>query len=680
MEKSWFISRNGEQLGPYSWDEIVRQAEEGSLNPQEYIWSEGMKDWQSAQSMEGLFKAPEPVVDTPPPVSPQPVRPAMKRTAPKKNVMLPVVIAVAAILLVVGGVYAFSTLMQQAGSQNGVDETSEDWREHWPYLDEIQGLMAMRNGEQPPPVNGEPPDDETPPPPGGGGGTPPPGGGSTPTSGNPIARISVTPLAPRAGDPVTFSGHDSSSSSSGGRITNYSWEFSDGRSGTGVSFQRTFESAGFITVSLTVTDEQGKTGSTRNNIIVMSARTDPPANGEGPPANGGDPPANGDDPPPSGSNGGGTERTGFFDPTAKFTFSPAEPVVDQAVTFDASTSSSLNGRITKYEWVVGDSIKRFSSAAPTMTRSFTSEGNYLVKLTVTDSAGKTNTIERKVTIKPGTTGGVGQFPLPDINNQGERGDTPTGFTGFSISPTEPLVNQSISFTVNTLRGANIQGASYLWDFGDGTTQWSVPGDRVTKTYNRSGNYLVKLTVTDSALRSTQFTKTVSVKPIPARIRIIIYRHSGTPGNETQLNERYWTDNLIEIRNPATGRSWFSTNKRFPGGDRTYGFDGQSYAVEASYQTLIDQPIPSSILQNPGSEFAVFIESRGSLIYDMGGSQITENNRLYGKHDRGYCITGDQFTIASDGRWSAGFTLNLVPVSGVTRQVGSVNLSGRIELY
>ncbi len=52
--------------------------------------------------------------------------------------MLPVIITVAAILLLVGGVYAFSLFMQ---SENGQEEISDNWREHWPHADQISKWM-----------------------------------------------------------------------------------------------------------------------------------------------------------------------------------------------------------------------------------------------------------------------------------------------------------------------------------------------------------------------------------------------------------------------------------------------------------------------------------------------------------------------------------------------------------
>ena len=73
---------------------------------------------------------------------------------------------------------------------------------------------------------------------------------------------------------------------------------------------------------------------------------------------------------------------------------------------------------------------------------------------------------------------------------------------------------SVSFTA----AASPEGASFVWDFGDGKTG---SGARVTHTYARSGNFLVTLTRTraDTQTRSTQ---TVSVQ----RTKVILFSGDG----------------------------------------------------------------------------------------------------------------------------------------------------------
>jgi subtilisin family serine protease len=66
----------------------------------------------------------------------------------------------------------------------------------------------------------------------------------------------------------------SASSDPGGSITSYAWDFGDGTTGTGMTVNKTYASAGTRTVRLTVTDNAGATGSQSQSVTVTA-----PSNG-----------------------------------------------------------------------------------------------------------------------------------------------------------------------------------------------------------------------------------------------------------------------------------------------------------------------------------------------------------------------------------------------------------------
>ena len=73
-------------------------------------------------------------------------------------------------------------------------------------------------------------------------------------------------------------------------------------------------------------------------------------------------------------------------PVANFSYSPAHPVVNQTIIFDASSSYDPDGNITKYEWEFGDGTNGTGIIAD---HSYSSAGGYVVSLTVTDDSGAT---------------------------------------------------------------------------------------------------------------------------------------------------------------------------------------------------------------------------------------------------------------------------------------------------
>jgi tetratricopeptide (TPR) repeat protein len=75
-------------------------------------------------------------------------------------------------------------------------------------------------------------------------------------------------------------------------------------------------------------------------------------------------------------------------PVVTFTVSPAEPHIDELITFDASRSSDPDGTITSYDWDFdGDGLFDLSSEDPVVTQSYSTSGFKDVTLRATDTEG-----------------------------------------------------------------------------------------------------------------------------------------------------------------------------------------------------------------------------------------------------------------------------------------------------
>ena len=62
----------------------------------------------------------------------------------------------------------------------------------------------------------------------------------------------------------------SASTDPNGTIASYAWTYGDGGTGTGATSSHTYENAGSYTISLTVTDNDGLTGSTTRTVNVTA--------------------------------------------------------------------------------------------------------------------------------------------------------------------------------------------------------------------------------------------------------------------------------------------------------------------------------------------------------------------------------------------------------------------------
>jgi len=57
MSDQWFIHSNGEQMGPYTGEQLVQYAQQGSVTAETLVWAEGMPEWAPASQVPGLFPA-----------------------------------------------------------------------------------------------------------------------------------------------------------------------------------------------------------------------------------------------------------------------------------------------------------------------------------------------------------------------------------------------------------------------------------------------------------------------------------------------------------------------------------------------------------------------------------------------------------------------------------------------
>lgn len=185
-----------------------------------------------------------------------------------------------------------------------------------------------------------------------------------------------------------------------------------------------------------------------------------------------------------------TAATPNADPIAAFTATPQSGDAPLDVQFDA-TGSTDDGSIQSYDWDFGDSSPHESTA--TAQHTYTSAGNYLVTLTVTDDKGATDTEQTTITV----TSAGNQPPTAAI-------------TATPDSGTEPL---EVAFTGSGSNDPDGTIATYAWNFGDGAT--STDADPV-HTF-AGGQHTVTLVVTDDkgATGTSQAVIEVNKKPLAA---------------------------------------------------------------------------------------------------------------------------------------------------------------------
>ena len=272
-----------------------------------------------------------------------------------------------------------------------------------------------------------------------------------PPADTPTAQFTFSPTPVNQNVAVTFDASASCAGAisngvctSGSAITSYAWTFGDGATGTGKTVSHAFTSAATFNVTLTVTNDRGVSASTTTAVTAIPS----------------------------------------VGPTASFVFSPAGPVVGQAVVFNADASRAAAGHtITQYSWIFGDGA---STTGFLVTHAFSAAGTYNVTLTVADELGQKSTTSSSVAV---IVGGAGTLPAPS----------------FTFSPAQPGIGEAVFFNGSASTGGSGHAiTSYNWTFGDGVTGTGVTTSHV---YTTAGTYSVQLQVTNDVGQSVTSSAT-----------------------------------------------------------------------------------------------------------------------------------------------------------------------------
>src|SRR5438093_5367812 len=259
----------------------------------------------------------------------------------------------------------------------------------------------------------------------------------------PTANFTFTPANPTVTTAASF--HGDRSNVRDGAISGWRWNWADGTFPP--LYSSAYETHTFLlnatfTVTLTVTDSGGLTATASADLEAQRV------SGQAPP------------------------------PASIFAYTPAFPLVNQAVTFDASASRDSDGDpVTSYNWYIGDGTNYTQTLIPTLTHTFVKTGVFSVSLTVTDSHGMSSTSQVPAFI------GVTRIPYVPGVGQGN-------FGVYSVSYNQPTAvqggGQIVAAYENVTRvsGTNVTiNFSVLYSNGtfsvvQGTTDVQIGGVRL----------------------------------------------------------------------------------------------------------------------------------------------------------------------------------------------------------
>ena len=262
--------------------------------------------------------------------------------------------------------------------------------------------------------------------------------------------------------------------------TNFQWTFSDGVSGSGQSFSRTFPSPGPYTASCTVSNNGGtqvysaslQVGTTQPRTCGTMTQSNVKLTYSG----------------PNCSDAGGDCK-------------PADTVQFSAVS-NGSPGYDFTCATHSYSWTFGDGL---TGSGPTPTHVYSSTGKWPAKVTITQGT-QSITLSHDVSVNGSGSGGSGSCPTmyPDSNVY-------VRFSGLTsqcyAADTACKVGEAIAFrAASFLYDFGCGSHTYTWDFGDGGHSTD---QNPSHPYATDGTYKVTLHLTNPT-QPVDLTATVKV--------------------------------------------------------------------------------------------------------------------------------------------------------------------------
>ena len=496
--------------------------------------------------------------------------------------------------------------------------------------------------------------------------------------------ISYEPEEPNAREPIIFDA--SQSYDLYGEIADYEWEFGDGGRETGPVVNHTYQSGGAYSVTLEVTDDEGK----ENRIISSIEVNEPPVAEFGYSiedkrsgylvtfdASESHDEEDGEVTSFAWSFGEGHTtvelsdglatnfypRSGIFNvsltvrdgkgargvksipikinvpPIAKFSVNNSEPNVGEEVAFDASDSHDTDGNITEYRWDFGDGE---NATGPSTIHDYSKGGYFIIKLEIIDDDAAENSTTRDVKVNK-----------PPI-------------ASFSYAPPDPQEDSVVTFDAGQSEDQDGRIVDYLWDFGEGGRKQGYAC--VDYRYIKKGIYSVVLTITDDDGAKSTYSKEVTVEEIEASVvedhradREVLtepdktnldgwsrtFGGSGQDGGYSveqtedggyiitgRTLDNFGGDDLWLIKTDSSGyRVW----------DRTFGGEGADWGYSVEQTDDGGYITTGYTCDNLGGKdvWLIKTDSSGYRVWDrtFGGSGQDGGNSVEETEDGGYIITG-----------------------------------------
>ncbi|MCB0209578.1 MAG: PKD domain-containing protein [Anaerolineae bacterium] len=227
----------------------------------------------------------------------------------------------------------------------------------------------------------------------------------------PVAQINGPDQA-QIGDAILFDGGYSQADTP---IVSYQWGFGDGQTASGMGATHVYATGGIYNVTLTVTDQNGLSGTDSYDIEIAAGSSRPAPQPTTAP----------DEPTPTAAPTPESAATPTPEPSQPQPATPPLAAIDapaqaqagKPVSMSGQASSPGSGSIDTYQWGFGDGS---SDTGQNVTYIYQTQGNYQITLTVIDENGLSDTTTASIFVGPSDDEIAAQQQAEEAQRQAEE--------------------------------------------------------------------------------------------------------------------------------------------------------------------------------------------------------------------------------------------------------------------
>ncbi|BEU05176.1 hypothetical protein OAG1_39760 [Agarivorans sp. OAG1] len=336
--------------------------------------------------------------------------------------------------------------------------------------------------------------------------------------------------------------------------------------------------------------------------------------------------------------GGGDSGSSAGSPSSTISVSRSEAVIGQLIQFDGSGSSD-DGTIVDYTWDFGDGS---GANGINVSKSYASEGNYTVRLTVLDNDNLSSTSSTVIQVTNDAASAL------TILSSESAGIPPLDVNFQAISTASDLTNVQVT-----------------WDFGDGNSTTSFGSNAVSHTYASEGVFMVRASRDFEGQEQLAETRVLVLdgKTYPVSGTVTTAVNTVVDSDVNDIGNEYFTNNSYADAQPlppiATVSGYLASHATGEAKDRFVNEPDERDVYRVDLQANQRLFLEIADWETSGNDFDLRLINADTMFEVSSSLGINKTELLSVDQTGSYYLVVEAYTAFNSGPYRGNYTLRLI---------------------